>query len=136
MKKFLYVLLVVFVLAAFVVPVAFAQAENPPVAADEALTLPALFQALIAAFIGWIVTQGLKSLSKVVKYDLSGYGTAITGALVTAAIVFFNALLAAVPAEARESVAALFGLVISILSAYGIAGTIKSLQAPFVPAKK
>lgn len=128
MNKFGRILLVVLVICAFVVPVVSAQEEVPPVDGGEALVLPMLLQSLIAAAIAWVVTQGLKSLSKVLKYDLSGAGTAITGALVTATILFFNALLAAIPPAAREPVAAGLGLIVSILSAYGISGTIKSFQ--------
>lgn len=128
-KFFLTVFVVLFV-AAFAVAPAFAQGEVPPPV--EPLSLPALLQALLAAGIAWLVTQGLKSLSRVISFDLSGAGTAITGALVTAAIVFFNAMLAAVPAGAREPVASVLGLIVSILSAYGIAGTLKSFQ----PQKK
>jgi hypothetical protein len=125
-QKFMNILVVVVVVAAFFVMPAFAQGEVP--ATESALTVPLVLQALIAAAIGWLVTQGLKSLSTVIKYDLSGAATAITGALVTAVIFFLNALLAAIPADAREPVSVALALLVSILGAYGIAGTVKGFQ--------
>ncbi len=94
------------------------------------LVLPDWAQLLIYAGIGWVITQGLKSLSKAIPNtpDLSGVATALTGAFVTAIVVFGNALLAMIPAESQAPVAALFGLLAAILSAYGIAGTVKSFQ--------
>lgn len=124
MKKFFQVFFVVVALAAvFAVPV-FAQGENPPVPTSS-VELPVELQALLAAAIGYLVTQGLKSLSQLLKSDLSGWGAAITASVVTTVIYFFNAILSAVPASAQPSVAIGLMLVVSILGAFGVHATVK-----------
>lgn len=126
MKKYLGIVVAVLVIAAvFVVPV-FAQVENPP--PTSPVELPLELQALIAAGIGFLVTAGLKSLSALLKADISGWASVITGGLVTSAVYFFNALLSAVPTAAQPSVAIALTLLVSILSAFGIARTVKKLQ--------
>ena len=106
------------------VPVAVAsmQADEPPVSPVE---LPVELQALLAAFIGYLVTQGLKSLSKLLNSDLSGWGAAITASVVTAVIYFFNAILSAVPVAAQPSVTIALMLLVSILGAFGVHATVK-----------
>jgi tetrahydromethanopterin S-methyltransferase subunit D len=81
--------------------------------------------------IGYVVTQGLKSVSKLVGADLSGWGAAISASIVTTTIYFLHALLSAVPAAAAPSVAIGLMLLVSVLGAFGIHATIKGFQ----PAK-
>ena len=124
MKRFLNVLMLVVVLSAiFAVPV-FAQGENPP-APTSPVELPAELQALLAAVIGYLVTQGLKSLSTLLKADLSGWAAAITASVVTTVIYFFHAILSAVPVEAQPSVAITLTLIVSILGAFGVHSAVK-----------
>jgi hypothetical protein len=126
MKKLLFVGLLVIVLAAvFVVPV-FAQVENPP--PTSPVELPIELQAVIAAGIGFLVTAGLKSLSVLLKKDISGWGSVVTGGLVTSVVYFANAILSAVPVAAQPSVSVALTLLVSILSAFGIAATLKKFQ--------
>lgn len=99
------------------------QDEAPPVSPVE---LPVELQALLAAVIGYLVTQGLKSLSKLLNSDLSGWGAAITASAVTAVIYFFNAILSAIPASAQPSVAIALTLIVSILGAFGVHSTVKA----------
>lgn len=124
MKKFASVLFVVVVLAVLFVTPVFAQGENPP-APTSPVELPIELQALLAAGIGYLVTQGLKSLSKMLNADLSGWGAAITASVVTTVIYFFNAILSAVPASAQPSVTIALTLLVSILGAFGVHSTVK-----------
>jgi len=125
--KLLVVVTVLIVFAAvFTMPIiAHAQGETPP---DAPIALPTELQALIAAGIGYLITQGLKSLSVLLKADLSGWASAITGALVTAVVYFFNALLSAIPVPAQQPVSIALLLIVAILSAFGIHRTVKGLQ--------
>ena len=120
--------IVVLVLAVFAVP-AFAQGENPP--PTSAVELPIELQAVIAAGIGFLVTAGLKALSVLLKQDISGWGSVVTGGLVTSVVYFANAILSAVPVAAQPSVSVALTLLVSVLSAFGIAATLKKFQ----PAK-
>jgi hypothetical protein len=124
-KTRLFVLCVVMLVAAFAVTSAFAQGSEPP--ASE-VALPAELQALIAMGIGYLVTQGLKSLSKLVGVDLSGWGAAIAASIVTTVVYFFNALLSAVPSSVAPSVAIGLTLLVSILGAFGVHATVKGFQ--------
>jgi len=127
MKKNIFVFLVVVLAAMVFVAPAFAQGEVPT-APTGAVELPIELQAILAAGIGFLVTAGLKSLSVLLKTDISGWGSVITGGLVTSCIYFFNAILSAVPAAAQTPVSVTLTLIVSILSAYGVAATMRKLQ--------
>lgn len=101
------------------------QDVEPPVSPVE---LPVELRALISAFIGFLVTAGLKSLSTLLKSDITGWAAVITGGLSTSFIFFFNAILSAIPLEAQAPAAIALALVVSILSAFGVARTSKKLQ--------
>lgn len=101
------------------------QDEEPPVSSVE---LPVELRALVSAFIGFLVTAGLKSLSTLLKKDITGWGAVIAGALSTSAIFFFNAILSTIPFEAQPSATIALALIVSILSAFGVARTTKNLQ--------
>lgn len=125
MKKVLPILITVLVLTAvFAVPV-FAQGDTPPVPTSP-VELPLELQALLAAGIGYLVTQGLKSLSNLLHADLSGWGAAITASVVTTVIYFFTAILSAVPVAAQPSVSVGLMLIVSVLGAFGVHATFKN----------
>lgn len=126
-NKLLPVLLIVTVIALVAVTPALAQGEQPP-APTSPVELPMPLQALIAAGIGFLVTAGLKSLSTLLKSDISGWGAVITGGLTTSVIFFLNALLSAVPVSAQPSVSVGLTLLVTILSAFGLARTVKGFQ--------
>jgi hypothetical protein len=133
MKKLFAVFLIVVVVAAvFVVPV-LAQGETPP--PTSPVQLPLELQAIVAAGIGFLVTAGLKSLSVLLKKDIRGWGSVITGGLVTSVVYFFNALLSTIPVSAQAPVAISLTLLVSVLSAFGVASTVKKFQ-PIPAAKK
>ena len=125
-KTRLFVLLSLLIVLAFAVMPAFAQGTEPPVGE---VVLPLELQALLAAGIGFLVTAGIKSLSTLLKKDLSGWGSVLTASIVTTTVYFFNAILSAVPASAAPSVAIALTLLVSILGAFGVHNTIKSLRA-------
>jgi hypothetical protein len=127
MKKiFAICLVVIFIAAVFVVPV-MAQGEVPPVPTSP-VQLPIELQAMLAAGIGFLVTAGLKSLSVLMNKDISGWGSVITGGLVTSVVYFFNAILSAIPTGAQPSVTIGLTLLVAILSAFGVASTMKKFQ--------
>lgn len=101
------------------------QEDEPPVSPVE---LPIELRALISAFIGFLVTAGLKSLSTLLKSDITGWASVITGGLSTSAIFFFNAILSIIPPEGQPSATIALALIVSILSAFGVARTAKKMQ--------
>jgi len=82
---------------------------------------------MLAALVGYVVTQGIKSISKLLGADLSGWGAAITASGVTTVVYFIHALLSAVPVAAQPSVAVGMTFLVSVLGAFGIHNAIKSL---------
>lgn len=138
MKKFAYVLMMVFVMAAFFAVPVFAQACDPadagcvtePAPSPTDFVLPSYLELLLAAGVGFLVTNGLKSFG----LDVSGFPARITAGLVTAFVAFINTLLQYVPDAAREPVGVIFLLIASIFSAYGIHYSQKE-KATFVSHK-
>lgn len=119
-KKFFLVVLAVVVLAAFVVPVAFAQTEEPP----KIENFDVLAQ-LILGLVTMAVTFGIKAIAKNVGVDLSGNATQITAAIVLAIYEFINGLLAVVPPTWYPVVVNGFGFLTAILVASGAALVLK-----------
>jgi hypothetical protein len=99
-----------------------------PIEDTETVQLPLELQAIVAGGIGFFVTAGLKSISVLLKKDISGWASVVTGGLVTSAVYFLNAILSTVPDAAQPSVAIGLTLVVSILSAFGVASTVKKFQ--------
>jgi len=146
MKKIVAVFLVVLVLSVLLVPMVSAQSpaahsaqivaqdEQPPVN-DGDVTLPTDLTDLLRIVVGLLVAQGLKSISKLVGKDISGWSAVITASLASSVIFFFNALLSAVPEPARASVAVSLTLLVTILASFGLKDTLKSFQGKAVSAK-
>ena len=122
MKKVFAIGLIVFALAAlFVVPV-LAQDSTPPadVPVSAPLKMPDALQGLIAVGIGFLVTQGMKSVFMKSGGDLTGAAAMITGGLVTSAVSFGNFLLSLVPAAYVEPTSIVLTLVVSIFGVFGL----------------
>ena len=144
MKKFFVTLLVVFALSVFVAPVASAQApalvgsaqivaqDTQPPVEDGNVTLPVELEGLIKIVVGLLVAQGLKSLSKLIGKDISGWAAVITATFAAGVIFFFNALLSAVPELARPSVAVGLTFLVTILATFGLKDTLKAFQSKTV----
>lgn len=129
MKKILFVSLLVIVIAAFIVPVAFAQTEEPP--KIEQFDYVAQ---LIIGFVTVVVTFGLKAMVKEWGIDLTGKATQITAAIVTAIFEFLNGLLASVPPAWFPVVVSGLGFLTALLTAFGVASYLKGRFA--LAAKK
>jgi len=91
------------------------------------MNLPNEIVVLIAAGIGFLVTNGLKSLFP--KWDISGAASQITAALVTCVVALGNQLLAFVPAQYQQVVVTVFALIVSVLGAFGMHYTLKQQRA-------
>lgn len=120
MKKFLFVVLTMMILTAFVVPLVFAQNEEPP----KIEQFDYLAQ-LIIGVVTVVVTFGLKAMLKEWGIDLTGKSTQITAALVTAIFEFLNGLLASVPPAWFPVVVSGLGFLTALLTAFGVALVIK-----------
>lgn len=90
--------------------------------------LPNELKVILASVIAFLVTEGLKVVGKWIKADLSGAGAAIAASLTTAFVVFAEALLALVGEQYRATVAAVFGLLIALLGAFGVHAQLKALR--------
>lgn len=147
MKIFKFVLVFMFVSVmalSFTSPV-FAQDTQPP-ACDPLVdpscppstepTIPLTvdqfpwISVLLVGLVTWVVTEGLKSLSKVFGVDISGKASAVTATVVLTLVELINQLLATIPESAIPSVTAGLGFVFTLLSAFGLAGLLKKLTAP------
>ena len=122
--KIISVLLVVLFVSAFAAGSVLARGEDLPVPGG-ALPLPVEVQALVAALVGYLVTQGLKSLSKLLGSDLGGWIAVITAAAVTTLVYFLQALLSAVPVQAQPFAVVGLSLLVSILGAFGFHYSVK-----------
>ncbi len=90
----------------------------------ETITIPQELVLVIAAGIGYLVTNGLKSLFP--NANIQGTASQITAAVVTTVVALGNQLLLFVPAPYQPAVLAGFTLVLAILGAYGIHYSVKS----------
>jgi hypothetical protein len=124
-NRVLFLFLIVAMLAFTVTPV-FAQGEEPPAGP---VTMPVDLEGLIQLGLIFLVTAGLKSLSSKLGKDLTGWAAMIAASLTSAVILFFNALLSAVPEPAQASVAVALTLLVTILGAFGVHGTVKVFQS-------
>ena len=90
--------------------------------------LPNELKILLASAVSFLVTEGLKVVGKWFSADLSGGGSVIAASLTTAIVVFAESLLALVPAQYQDSVAAIFGLLIALLGAFGVHSQLKKFR--------
>jgi pilus assembly protein Flp/PilA len=141
MKKFSVLVFVVILSLAVVTPVLAAglHQEGTPTP-----SLPDWAVALLKVGAIWLVTAGLKSLSKTLPFvpTLEGTATASAAVVVALFVEFINGLLGMIPAMYQPAVIAVFGFIGTLLSAYGLQGTIKmfapqtNAKAIFIPKEK
>ena len=74
----------------------------------------------LTAFIGFLITEGLKDLGALVKVDLSGYGAALTAAVVAFLVALFNGALGLVPPQYQTYVQAVIAALVVILGSFGV----------------
>ena len=84
------------------------------------LELSPELQALLIAGVTFLVTEGLKALSNLLGFDLSGAGAAVTAALVAVALAAINGLLGAIPPEFHEIARVVMTLLVAILGSFGV----------------
>ena len=84
------------------------------------LELSPELQALLIAGVTFLITEGLKSLSNLLGFDLSGAGAAITAALVAVALAIVNGLLGSIPPEFHEIARVVMTLLVAILGSFGV----------------
>jgi len=77
-------------------------------------------QALLIAGVTFLVTEGLKALSEMLGWDLSGLGAAITAALVAVALTAVNGLLGLIPPQYYEIARSVMALLVVIFGSFGI----------------
>lgn len=84
---------------------------------------------LIYIVITFLVTQGLKSLSKLLGKDFGGFGSAIVASVVALAVGLFNSVIVPlIPAEALPVIEPAAALIVSILGAFGVHYTYAALK--------
>lgn len=123
--KRIYVLLVVIALTlALATPVMAAGLHQN---GGTSPTLPDWAIALLKVGAIWLVTAGIKSLSKALPFvpTLEGSATAVAAAVVALVVEFVNGLLGLIPTAYQPAVIAVFGFIGTLLSAYGVQGTVK-----------
>lgn len=83
---------------------------------------------LILILLTFLVTQGLKALSKLAGKDFSGYASAIVASVVALVVGLFNTVIVPlIPVAALPVIEPAAALLVSILSAFGIHYTVKGL---------
>jgi hypothetical protein len=88
---------------------------------------------LVGLLLTWLMTNGLKALSKSVPWipEISGQAAAVTAAVLALVISAFNSILGTLPVDMVPAVDAVFKFVAMLLSAYGVHYTVKQ----FAPQK-
>lgn len=135
MKRVTYLPLVVvgILLALFSLAFApFGPAQHIMTQTVDPSALPVWLGLGIVAGINWLVTNGLKSLSKALPWtpDLTGIGTTIASAISNAVILFFSTVLTTLPADYQNPVGYILAFVGSLIASFGIHYTVKGFQAP------
>ena len=87
--------------------------------------LPPELRIPLISFLTLLVTAGLKSLANLFGGDFGGKLAAFVAAVVGGLMFLIDGLIAMVPLEYQETVAALFAFIIAILGAFGAHYTIK-----------
>ena len=88
--------------------------------------LPIELKIALGGFLTMLITAGLKSAANLVGKDFSGGWSALVAAIVASILFSVDALVALTPVEYQEVVAGIFGLIITVLSAFGLHYTRKN----------
>jgi hypothetical protein len=102
--------------------------ENPPQTGAGPLTVPDAIQGALFIGVVFLLTAGIKAISKHVALipTLDGQITVIAGGIVTAVVAITNALLAQVPPEYVPLTYSILGAIVAFLGANGIAGMLSN----------
>lgn len=89
--------------------------------------LPIELKIALGSVLTMIITAGLKSIAGLLGKDFSGGWAALVATLVATLLFFIDGIVALVPVEYQEVAAGLFGLIITVLSAFGLHYTRKNV---------
>lgn len=92
------------------------------------LELDPQLQALILAGVTYVVTEGLKALSNVLGFDLSGAAAAVTAGLMGLILALLSGLLAFIPPQYHEIAQVVMSLIVVILGSFGVHRLIKAFK--------
>ena len=135
MKRIYVVTLIVIALAIFLPFAAYAQSPTP-VSAPAPITLPQAVIALITLGVSYLVTQGLKSVSILIHNvswlgwipEISGWGSWITGFIVTGVVFYLNYGLTFLPVSFNPVVVMILNALVFIFGANGVHATVARLS--------
>ena len=88
--------------------------------------IPPELRVALAGLFTFLVTAGLKALAALIGKDFSGGIAALVAVIVGAMLFFIDGLVVLIPLEYQDVAAAVFGLALAILSAFGIHYTRKN----------
>ena len=84
------------------------------------LVIPAELRVVLVGFVTYLLTQGLKALAGLLGKDFSGWAAAVVAIVVGSIMFFLDGIVASIPVEYHDVVAGAFGLIIAVLSAFGV----------------
>ena len=84
------------------------------------LELDPQLQALILAAVTYFVTEGLKALSNVLGFDLSGAAAAVTAGIMGLILAVLSGLLAFIPPQYHEIAQVVMSLIVVIFGTFGV----------------
>jgi hypothetical protein len=88
--------------------------------------IPIELKIALGGVLTMLITAGLKSFAKLLGKDFSGGWSALVAVIVASILFSVDALVALTPVEYQEVVAGIFGLIITVLSAFGLHYTRKN----------
>lgn len=88
--------------------------------------LPIELKIALGSLLTLLLTAGMKSIAKLLGKDIAGGWAAIVATLVATILFFIDGIVALIPVEYQEVAAGLFGLIITVLSAFGLHYTRKN----------
>ena len=88
--------------------------------------MPIELKVALGGLLTLLITAGFKSMANLVGKDFSGGWAALVGAIVASILFSVDAIVALTPVEYQEVVAGVFGLIITVLSAFGLHYTRKN----------
>lgn len=93
------------------------------------LELPSGLVGLIAALVGMLVGEGLQSLGRLLKIDLSGQVAAVTSMIVGLLVASVNGALALIPAQYIPYVQGVLAFLVIVFVPAGIHSVLKKQRA-------
>ena len=93
------------------------------------LELPQELVLVLSGFIGFVVAEGLQSLSRLVGRDLSGEAAGLSAALVSLAVASINGALLHVPPEFVPYVQGVIAFLVVVLAPFAIHSALNKFRA-------